>query len=581
MNRNCFLRLFSIVLAVHTIQDGLIVNAASASHKARPKIDLSDPFYNGQIHYDDTLTETPIGTIVYAIDEESVEVDPFANDNTKTFQLQDVVTHGNSNDKSFINHNLFTIGDGNDAIVENDSDEDDDDDDGVADVIDIDGVVDKQATAHNSKFANFAFNDEKLIPISKADNNKNADKPSQIQLQPKHHQHQISNATDQNTQRVPHQGQQQTVNNVIASHSNRQMTYKHSNKTSTARMKSHRHHNHKPNHNGKWYRRHQKWLKQHKAKAHRNRHSSSSSASSRSGLKPQRINSGMKSNARAPSYVQAHVSFYDSSFDDDTLTSNRFTSTNNHRNGDKWPHLKRLQSQLHQDMLGDSLPPYIKKYSRRNKQLIGLLEGEGMPNVDNADTNAKQQSHPRRRQKQTNKWIEKNLFEEQLEKKKNKSAHHQDQHQQQQQQQKQQQLPPIAPYSTDGKSIIPIILNSKQRYLTEKNVQSEPNALPGEHLSLSSDDYEDCDDDSDCGPSTAVQHSKIGHMKKKKDNISPKADSFLFHRVATPKLVGTAAIAGGLIKQKLPFVALTDKRIEEDGSKQRRINTVQNTFPLP
>lgn len=343
-------------------------------------------------------------------------------------------------------------------------------------------------------------------------------------------------------------------------------------KTSTTRIKSHRHHNHKPNHNGKWYRRHQKWLKQHKAKAHRNRHHSSS-ASSRSGLKPQRINSGIKSNARAPSYVQAHVSFYDSSFDDDTLTSNRFTSVNQHRNGDKWPHLKRLQSQLHQDMLSDSLPPYIKKYSRRNKQLIGLLEGEGMPNVDNADTNTKQQSHSRRRQKQTNKWIEKNLFEEQLEEKKNKSTH--------QEQQQQQQQPIAPPYTTDEKSIIPIILNSKQRYLTEKNVQSEPNAIPGEHLSLSSDDYEDCDDDSDCGTSTVVQHSKIEHMKKK-DNISPKADSFLFHRVATPKLVnfGSAAMAGGLIKQKLPFVALTDKRIE-DGSRQRRINTLQNTFPLP
>lgn len=331
-------------------------------------------------------------------------------------------------------------------------------------------------------------------------------------------------------------------------------------------MKSHRHHNRKTNHhNGKWYRRHQKWLKQHKAKSHRNRHNS---ASSRSGLKPQQINSGIKSNARsAPSYVQAHVSFYDSSFDD-TFASNRFNE--NHRSSEKWPHLKRLQSQLHQDILSDSLPPYIKKYSRRNKQLIGLLEGEGMPNFDNTDTILKQPLHPRRRQKQTSKWIEKNLFEEQLNDKKNDSI----------------KTTASSSYSSDTKSILPIILNSKQRYLTEKNVQSEPNALPGEHLSLSSEDYYNCGDDdnddggdgSDCIPTT-IQHSKAGRIKKQ-ENISPKADSFLFHRVATPKLVGTAAIAGGLIKQKLPFVALTDKRIE-DGSRQRRINTVQNTFPLP
>lgn len=180
---------------------------------------------NGQIHYDDTLTETPIGTIVYAIDEESVEVDPFSNDKTKQFQLQDVVTHGNPNDKSFINHNLFTIGDGNDAIVETDSDEDDDDDGG--DVIDIDGVVDKQPTSH-SKFANFAFTDEKLIPklkINNYNNNKNADNPSQIQMQQKQ---QPTNPTNQQTQRDLHQGQQQIPNNVISTHSpTRQMTYKH------------------------------------------------------------------------------------------------------------------------------------------------------------------------------------------------------------------------------------------------------------------------------------------------------------------------------------------------------------------
>lgn len=181
---------------------------------------------NGQIHYDDTLTETPIGTIVYTIDEESVEVDPFANDKTKTFQLQDVVTHGNPNDKSFINHNLFTIGDGNDAIVENDSDEDD-----VDDVIDIDGGV--GGGGSHSKFANFAFTDEKLIPKPKAENNnKIGDKPSKIQLQQKHqHQHPLPNPIASNIERDSQQGHQQTANSIIAAHmNNRQMTYKHSSK---------------------------------------------------------------------------------------------------------------------------------------------------------------------------------------------------------------------------------------------------------------------------------------------------------------------------------------------------------------
>lgn len=131
-----------------------------------------------------------------------------------------------------MNHNLFTIGDDNDAIVENDSDEDDD-------VIDIDGIVEKHATDH-SKFANFAFNNEKIVPKIMVDNSKAVNSPAQIQLQPKQQQQQqqpqtqqqqLSNATDQNIERDSQQGHQQTANTIIGGHStNRQMTYKHSSK---------------------------------------------------------------------------------------------------------------------------------------------------------------------------------------------------------------------------------------------------------------------------------------------------------------------------------------------------------------
>lgn len=168
---------------------------------------------------------------MYAIDDESVDVDPF--DKAKTIQLQDVVTHGIPNDKSFINHNLFTIGDGNDAIVERDSDEDDDD--GVVDdVFDIDGVVDKHSPVH-SKFANFAFNNEKVIAKPKVDNNKKANNPSHIELQQQqqHHQQELqqqqSNLPDQNAEQVSHQGQSKATNTIVAPHStNRQMNHKHS-----------------------------------------------------------------------------------------------------------------------------------------------------------------------------------------------------------------------------------------------------------------------------------------------------------------------------------------------------------------
>lgn len=195
---------------------------------------------NGQIQYDDTLTETPIGTIVYAIDDESVvDVDPF-DKAAKTIQLQDVVTHGIPNDKSFLNHNLFTIGDGNDAIVQRYSDEDDDDDGDVVvdDVFDIDGVVDKHSPVH-SKFANFAFNNAKVIAKPKNDSNKKANNPSQIELQHKQQEQQLrqqqqqlkSNLTDQTTEQVLYQGQPKATKTIFTPHStNRQMTYKLSSK---------------------------------------------------------------------------------------------------------------------------------------------------------------------------------------------------------------------------------------------------------------------------------------------------------------------------------------------------------------
>lgn len=172
---------------------------------------------------------------MYAIDDESVDVDPF--DKAKTIQLQDVVTHGIPNDKSFMNHNLFTIGDGNDAIVERDSDEDGDDDDDVVvdDVFDIDGV-DKHSPSVHSKFANFAFNNKKVIVKPKIDNNKKANNPTQIESQQQQqqqlHNHHQTNASEQNTEQVSHQGQTKatTTENIAPHSTNGQMTYKLSSK---------------------------------------------------------------------------------------------------------------------------------------------------------------------------------------------------------------------------------------------------------------------------------------------------------------------------------------------------------------
>lgn len=240
-------------------------------------------------------------------------------------------------------------------------------------------------------------------------------------------------------------------------------------------------------------------------------------------------------------------------------------------------------------MLGDSLPPYIKKYNRRNKQLIGLLEGQGMPNVDSdldrrgkpvpalsAEQHHHQQQHQHQNQQQHTdheRWIETNLFEAQLGDTVAAAATATAAN-------RTKAMTPLGAY------VVPpsIVLNSKQRYLDEKNIQHEPNDLPGEHLAVSAEDPRKCDDDDLCVTATrdvnprAQKHLSPREKLVNEGIISPRADSFLFHRVATPKVVGTAG--GGQVKQKLPFVALTDKRVE-DGTRQRRTNIVQNRFPLP
>lgn len=270
-------------------------------------------------------------------------------------------------------------------------------------------------------------------------------------------------------------------------------------------------------------------------------------------------NDGIRSN---PPYIQAHINFFDTNTDDfdDNLKSNKFDSLNSRQN--KWPNLSRLQSQLHQDMIADSLPPYIKKYNRRNKQLISLLEGTVTPPIQNERTTSKV-LHQRRRQRNRNKWIANNLYEERR--------------------RPVIQVVPtfastvttiqsaLAGYraeSNHNKNINDSKLHENDKLIDlkiSKDLQSEPNALPGEHLSLTSDEE--------------IEQEQNLKLQQQNYPISSRADSFLFHRVASSKSVGIGTNGNGAGKLRLPFVAITDKRTNE--VRQRRPDTAQNIMPLP
>lgn len=341
------------------------------------------------------------------------------------------------------------------------------------------------------------------------------------------------------------------------------------------------------NQNNKWHRRHYKLMKHHKLASGRHNDNDNSSekrqrkhkAKFRSGFQHHgsmigtQTGSSMTSAALRSIYnskfqsnppnILAHINFFDRSTNDDdnSLKLNKFQQNDIRQS--KWPNLSRLQTQLHQDIIEDSLPPYIKKYNRRNKQLINLLEGTIAPNY--AEHTKIKSVHQRRRQKNRNKWIEKNLFEEQRRPVTPALP---------------ALLPPVAITSaTTTAASLNASSDNTFKYqdkisniLLSKNVQSEPNALPGEQLSLSS---EEDDVDSDHGYHSDTHKRQYQQIYP----VSPKAESFLFHRVASPKLVGTGIIGNGFVKQRLPFVAITDRRIGE--GPQRRIISPQNNMPLP
>lgn len=252
-----------------------------------------------------------------------------------------------------------------------------------------------------------------------------------------------------------------------------------------------------------------------------------------------KFRSGFHQTANRKPYVQAHINFFDNNNGDGegALKLNKYQTSNTVRQY-KWPNLSRLHSQLHEDITEGELPPYIKKYNRRNKQLINLLEGTISPNYSDYHKKLSQ-----RRQKNTNKWLEKYLFEEQR---------------------------PIKPQSQqhDGTG-----------YVMGKHTQVEPNALPGEYVTVSSD----LNDGDDMGGIEKVAASDKAAMKASTEKLSNhtkarKRDRFLFHRVAAPKLVGMGTMDSGTRKQRLPFVAITDKRV---GEVKQRLDNTQGNVPMP
>lgn len=205
-------------------------------------------------------------------------------------------------------------------------------------------------------------------------------------------------------------------------------------------------------------------------------------------------------------------------------------------NRERYPNLARLQTQLKEDRDKD-LPPYVRKFNRRNKQLFDLIEGTHSP-VATKGRQAKQHHHHHHHRhtkepasggvskghnlshkEKIERWIEENLFEEQ---RRNPN-----------------QI--VRPPEEDAE-----LLNKL-------------NALPGELGPAA-------DDDGQLVKGTNPVNVITNRLSQ------TRAGNFVYHRIAQSQPsnpIGQAAAAYGVIVRKpgLPFVAITDRRQEHSKPK--------------
>lgn len=206
----------------------------------------------------------------------------------------------------------------------------------------------------------------------------------------------------------------------------------------------------------------------------------------------------------------------DQNIDDDSTSYDRVYETNQYQpiivRSDKWHILPKIAAEYRIEEDAD-LPPYLKKYNKRNRQLINLLEGTLAPPYEYYTKHRPATQHKHHHKKI--KWLEKNLFEEQR------------------------------PQLTDNQTTLS----------NRTDLDDDRNRLPGEN---------DIVDDSALDNADRKVNGRLANLQSvsKTSTIvkSSKNDKFVYHRVPSPKLVGAGSF-GLLRKQRLPFVAITDKRL--------------------
>lgn len=184
-------------------------------------------------------------------------------------------------------------------------------------------------------------------------------------------------------------------------------------------------------------------------------------------------------------------------------------------------HRRKLKSDtIGHHPLDYDLPPYIRKYNRRNKQLLDLLEGTISPTFEEVIPSQRYHHHHHHHS--------------------GHNGHH-------------TSATAFRSSSTTTERNIEIPTDDifvEQQYKSYNNAEDYPQQ-----------DSQLTDNDLNELPETPIQTVTVTNKSTndRSYKISPKANNFIFYRVGSPKIINASNDGGK--KQKLPFVAITDKRL--------------------
>ncbi|KAL5278065.1 hypothetical protein ACFFRR_002986 [Megaselia abdita] len=253
------------------------------------------------------------------------------------------------------------------------------------------------------------------------------------------------------------------------------------------------------------------------------------------------------------------------------------------------------------------IPPYVRKYNRRNKQLFNLLKGTTTTTTTSSSMPAlflakRRRNHKRKHHYHSHKnpkWLIEDLFEEQKANPNNPNANNENQYNY------------VNKRRTTTKSAVTATTNGLQTTTTEATTASattttstaEPpvdddfkllvqNNFPGD-VSVEMDVGDEIDDDivvdsekeeieksygnqnslinsnhlppppsirrSHLGKTFEILYEKSKELKNQTASTAHPPHQFFYHRIDAPRTVGVGETGR---KQRLPFVAITDRRLE-------------------